>query len=77
MEKTENKHIHNVKKMFDENNLDLVEKKLDNGMDRLAHIGRIQKLMNHKLMKDILVSKKVHDFNIKLTPYLKTIFLVI
>ena len=38
MEKTENKHVHNVKKMFDENNLDVAEKKLDRNMDKLANI---------------------------------------
>lgn len=77
MEKTENKHVHNVKKMFDENNLDVAERKLDNGMEKLAHIWRIENLINHKLMKDILASKFVHDINVKIAPYLKTIFLVI
>lgn len=77
MEKTENKHIHKVKKMFDENNLDAAERKLDNGMEKLAHIWRIEKLIGHKLMKDILASKFVHDANVKIAPSLKIIFLVI
>lgn len=77
MEKTENKHVHNVKKMFDENNLDAAEKKLDRNMDKLANIWRVQKLIDHKWMKDILNAKFVHDFNVKISPYLKTIFLVI
>lgn len=77
MEKTENKHVHNVKKVFDENNLDVAERKLDNSMEKLAHIWRIENLINHKLMKDILASKFVHDINVKIAPYLKTIFLVI
>ncbi len=77
MEKTENKHVHNVKKVFDENNLDVAERKLDNSMEKLAHIWRIENLIGHKLMKDILASKFVHDINVKIAPYLKTIFLVI
>lgn len=77
MEKTENKHVHNVKKMFDENNLDVAEKKLDRNMDKLANIWRVQKLIDHKWMKDILGSKVVNDANAKIVPYLKTIFLII
>jgi hypothetical protein len=38
METTENKHVQKVKKMFDENNLDVAERKLDTGMEKLAHI---------------------------------------
>ena len=77
MEKTENKHIQKVKKMFDENNLDVVERKLDAGMAKISQTSWLQKLMNHKRMKDILSSKMANDFNVKLAPSLKTILLVI
>jgi len=77
MEKTENRHVHNVKKLFDENNLDVVERKLDHGMTKISELSWLQKLMNHKRMKDILSSKMANDFNTKLAPSLKTILLVI
>ena len=66
-----------VKKMFDENNLDIAERKLDAGMTKIAQTSRLQKLMDHKRMKDILSSKMANDFNVKLAPSLKTILLVI
>ncbi|MEI7563868.1 MAG: hypothetical protein WCJ39_09940 [bacterium] len=77
MEKTENPHMQKVKKMFDENNLDIAERKLDAGMTKIAQTSRLQKLMDHKRMKDILSSKMANDFNVKLAPSLKTILLVI
>ncbi|MCX6822835.1 MAG: hypothetical protein NTX91_02450 [candidate division SR1 bacterium] len=77
MEKTENKHVQKIKKMFDENNLDVAERKLDAGMAKISRISWLQKLMNHKRMKDILSSKMANDFNTKLAPSLKILVLVI
>lgn len=77
MEQKEKKHVEIAKKIFDENNLDKAEKKLDVNMEKLAHWSWIQKVVDHKIMKDVLSSKFVHDMNIKISPYLKTIFLVV
>jgi len=77
MEHTGNKHVDKVKKVFDENNLDLLEQKLDSRMEKLAHLKRVQQIINHKYMEDILASDFVHRINAKMYPHLKTIFLVI
>jgi len=34
----ENEHVHHAKKIFDENNLDVAEKKLDQHMEKLMHM---------------------------------------
>lgn len=73
----ENQHVHNVKKAFDANNLDIAERKLDRWMDKIAQFPRIQQLMELQIMKDVLASKFAHDFSAKIAPFLKTIFLVI
>lgn len=52
------------------------EKKLDKKMDEFMKKWFLEKITNHKIVKDILWSKIINDINKYLQPYLKKIFLV-
>ncbi len=74
-QKTEHEH---AKKNFEQNSIDAAEKKLDSHMEKFSHKRwRVDKFLNHKVVKDVVNSKVASDVNEKLHPYLKTIFLVI
>lgn len=50
--------------------------KLDKKMDTFMKKWFLEKIINHKIVKDILWSKTINDINTYLQPYLKKIFLV-
>lgn len=72
-----NKPAQFAKKVFDENNMDKAERKLDARMTKIIHLPWLQKLMNHKLVRDTLASKFIRDFDAKISPYLGMVFLVL
>lgn len=59
-----------------EKNANDFEKKLDKKMDEFMKKWFLEKITNHKIVKDILWSKIINDINKYLQPYLKKIFLV-
>lgn len=65
-------------KRFDEEAvLDKAAYTLDQKMGKLMDKGFAQKFLALPWIKKVLTSKSVRDINIKLQPYLKTIFSVI
>lgn len=75
MEKTSQEH---QKKHFsEEETLEKAEKKLDEKMEKIMKHGFVQKFLNLKIVKQVLWAHIVNDINHKISPYLKTIFIIV
>jgi len=68
---------HQKKHFNEEATLDKVEKNIDHTMKKIMNTWIFAKILNHKIVKDILSSHVVNDVNSKLESYLKTIFIVV
>ena len=71
------KYVRMAKKMFDENNMDLWEIKVDVWMHRWMKSGRLERFLRFSFVQKILRSSFVTDISHKIRPVLHMIFLVL
>jgi hypothetical protein len=77
MKEQKEKYVRMAKKMFDENNMDLWEMKIDVWMHKLMKYSYLEWFLSFSLVKSILASSFVVDIISKIRPMITKIFLVL
>ena len=77
MKEQKEKYVRMAKKMFDENNMDLWEMKVDVWMHKWMRVGRLDRFLRFAFIRDVLNSSFVIDTNAKLHLVIRNIFIVL
>ncbi|MEI7562767.1 MAG: hypothetical protein WCJ39_03500 [bacterium] len=77
MKEKKEKYVRMAKNFFDENNMDLIDIKLDVWMHRWMKLGLLEWLLNFSFIQNILHSSFVIETNAKIKSSLPIIFVVL